>query len=387
MHSFPFFPTCLTCAGLVLLSDAASARPLAGFTLGEGSDFVDQYPGIAGEGWQGSWGNTSSSPNLTVSQEFPIRDSGNYLKGISTFNSDHAIGRAFSNFGKPGVDISQPVTFHFDLRVDSLTGWDAATDYITVHANNNATTYNVSNASSFIIRAFGATPAAGVNANEWGIYRGTSNGAGYSAALFTNSGMPFAAGVTYTFNIVCDPATKTYSGSISNGTETVTWSDAGWRSGTASDRFAINYRVGTTGDAIATSLDNLRISNPPPADYLDWSTAAGLTGGPDDDEDMDGLTNFSEYAFGTQPKNPASVQPVTLPLDKATGTFRFRRRDPALSGLTYSTWTSTDLLNWTEDTQTAQTISPAGTDLEEVVATLSSLPLTAPALHVRVKAE
>lgn len=160
MRSVYFFRTGLACAGLALLPLAATARPVAGFTLGEGSDFVDQYPGIAGDGWQGSWGFTSSQPTLTVSQEFPIRDSGNYLKGISTLTSDHAIGRAFSSFGKPGVDITQPVTFHFDLRVDSLTGWDAATDYITVHANNNATTYNVSNASTFIIRAFGASPRA-----------------------------------------------------------------------------------------------------------------------------------------------------------------------------------------------------------------------------------
>jgi len=47
-------------------------------------------------------------------------------------------------------------------------------------------------------------------------------------------------------------------------------------------------------------------------------------------------------------------------MDPVAGTFSYIRRDPALTGLTYSVWTSADLATWTEDTGAIQT--PGATD-------------------------
>jgi hypothetical protein len=62
------------------------------------------------------------------------------------------------------------------------------------------------------------------------------------------------------------------------------------------------------------------------------------------DTDGDGLTNQQEYAFGLNPTLGSSVNPITVPLDKTTGTFTYTRRaTPAASGLTYTVFTSSDL--------------------------------------------
>ncbi|NIP92220.1 MAG: lamin tail domain-containing protein, partial [Akkermansiaceae bacterium] len=42
-------------------------------------------------------------------------------------------------------------------------------------------------------------------------------------------------------------------------------------------------------------------SEPAGIDYLAWATSFGLEGGPDDNDDRDGLTNYWEYVFGLPP--------------------------------------------------------------------------------------
>ena len=61
------------------------------------------------------------------------------------------------------------------------------------------------------------------------------------------------------------------------------------------------------------------------------------------------------------------------PLVPAEGTFSFTRRSTELSGASYAIYTSTDLLNWTED---AGAVLEAGdpdlNDIETVDVTLSA---------------
>ncbi|MBN8460812.1 MAG: autotransporter-associated beta strand repeat-containing protein [Verrucomicrobia bacterium] len=124
-------------------------------------------------------------------------------------------------------------------------------------------------------------------------------------------------------------------------------------------------------------------------DYDTWKSANGVTGGENDDDDADGLTNHEEYAFGTDPTGGSSVNPITVPLDKTTGTFSYTRRLQSLTGLTYSVWTSTDLATWTEDTgaTTSQTVTGTVGEVETVQATIpGTLPLTAPKLFIQVRA-
>jgi len=111
------------------------------------------------------------------------------------------------------------------------------------------------------------------------------------------------------------------------------------------------------------------------SDYDTWQTANGVTGSETDDDDFDGLTNFEEYAFGLDPTGGSSVNAITAPLNQATGSFSYQRRDDDLTGLSYTVWYSTDLSAWTQDTGASQPDgTPDGNGVETITVTLSSQP-------------
>lgn len=123
-------------------------------------------------------------------------------------------------------------------------------------------------------------------------------------------------------------------------------------------------------------------------DYDDWADkypGADLSD-PDADFDGDGLTNNEERAWGLDPTSAASINPYAIPLS-ANGTFSYTRRDPALSGFTYTVWTSTDLQVWTEDTSAGQVPdTPDGNEVETVAVTLSPGAVDVPKLFIQVRA-
>lgn len=339
---------------LILLSASplAHADIVANFTNGSGTTSVDQYQGIAGGGWANAWTTTTpgggTPATVAIANTTPINASGNYLKVSSSFAGDNAVGRKFVTTGAPGISNTITTTFTLSLRVDTLTGFNSTSDYISVHATNSTDPgyeYNVSLASSFIIRAFGAAPSGTTNANEWLLYNGASDGGGYSTANFVNSGMPIVVGTTYTFTVVSNPTTKKYSGSISNGTTTVNWTDLGWRANAASDKLGFNQKVSVNTDVVSYSLDNILISDGTASttDYYDWAGPSGfnLTGGPNDDDDHDGISNLVEYALdGLNP-----TQPNASPGTYSSNILSFNKRALANTNgdAIYSIETSTDL--------------------------------------------
>jgi hypothetical protein len=124
-------------------------------------------------------------------------------------------------------------------------------------------------------------------------------------------------------------------------------------------------------------------------DYDTW--AANFPGAdlsdPDADLDGDGLSNNEERAWGLDPTTGSPTTAIRTPLDPAIGTFTYTRRDPALSGLSYGLWTSTDMVNWTQDTGATQT--PGTTDAMGVqLVTVAPSPglLGSPRLFLRMSA-
>jgi len=120
-------------------------------------------------------------------------------------------------------------------------------------------------------------------------------------------------------------------------------------------------------------------------DYELWGEPYGLAAGSEEgDLDNDGVSNFEEYAFGLLPDSGASVNPISVPLDKASGTFSYTRRSD--SGLTYSVWFSEDLSVWTEDTGATEGAPAPSGDNETVEVTLSVDPLPTK-LFIQVRAD
>ena len=90
--------------------------------------------------------------------------------------------------------------------------------------------------------------------------------------------------------------------------------------------------------------------------YETWGSPYGLTAGSEGgDLDNDGLTNFQEFAFGLIPNSGSSVNPITVQLSKTSGQFTYQRLNG--SGLTYTIWTSPDLVTWTEDGAAIQNVT------------------------------
>ena len=140
------------------------------------------------------------------------------------------------------------------------------------------------------------------------------------------------------------------------------------------------------------TFDNLNVALiSPGSDYATWGAPYGLSAGSEGgDLDNDGLTNQKEYAFGLIPNSGASVNPITVPFNKNTVTFTYTRRDPVTNptGLTYTVWTSTNLVDWSPETNLTAVQSPGAPDgngIQSVGVTLTPAP-TAPKFFVQVRA-
>lgn len=107
------------------------------------------------------------------------------------------------------------------------------------------------------------------------------------------------------------------------------------------------------------------------------------------DPDGDGLTNLQEFAFGLNPGSGASVNPITALPNKATGVFNYTRLAPQATGFTYTVMTSTDLVEWQEDTAAtaSQTVTGTSGGVQTVAVTLSAASLAQSKLFVRVEAQ
>jgi hypothetical protein len=246
----------------------------ANFDDGAGTSSPDQYPGIAGSGWSGAWttGNLSSG-GITAAIETtpPLGSGGNHLRvALASTSSDAGIGRAFENGnGTSGVDGTKPVTFEFDVRLDSAnSGFTSSNDYLTIH--NNTGLVSASGTATWIIRVVGgASP-------QWQVYNGNRDGGSFNAGLLVNSGMPALAGTTYSFTVVADPVSRSYSTTISNGTTDVTVPNMGFRTSatTIGDTFGTFGKKDSSGDTLAYAIDSIAISGetpppppPPPATF------------------------------------------------------------------------------------------------------------------------
>lgn len=222
----------------------------------------------------------------------------------------------------------------------------------------------------------------------------------FGATLDLKAGSSFAAGIT---GAASHDKVSVTGPMLANGTITVSLvgyapvlgdvfdlADAAMIGGTpAFDFSAAPLVVGLGWDTGSFTTDGTIKVIAVGDDYAAWVAESEFDSGDDTtpagDPDDDGMNNRQEHAFGLDPKDPASLNPITVFLSKQAGTFTYVRRKS--TGLTYKVWTSPDLTKWTRDATANQsaTAIPA-TANENVLVTLSSPP-TNPRSFVRITAE
>ena len=144
----------------------------------------------------------------------------------------------------------------------------------------------------------------------------------------------------------------------------------------------VEVEVGTTPGFTPPAIPNSS------SDYEIWVSEQPVfdIGDPGDDFDNDGMSNNEERIWGLDPTSNRSINPY-VELLNPQGTFQYTRRNPDLSGLTYSIWISSDLQNWTEDlTAIQQSLSAEGAAIEIIQVTLSEQG-SSDSLFTRVRAE
>jgi hypothetical protein len=87
------------------------------------------------------------------------------------------------------------------------------------------------------------------------------------------------------------------------------------------------------------------------------------------------------------PAAAASKNPFTFTASLRSGTFSYTRRDPALTGLSYTIWTSTNLVNWGQDVGAAQVPGATVNQIQSVSVTVSQGVLSGSQLFIRVRAD
>jgi hypothetical protein len=124
-----------------------------------------------------------------------------------------------------------------------------------------------------------------------------------------------------------------------------------------------------------------------PFDYRNWAAnhpGADLSD-PAADLDGDGLSNDDERIWGLDPTSGSSNSPYVAMPDAIARTFSYTRRDPVVTGISYTVWTSPDLLTWSEDLGARQEQTSLLNEVETVQVTVSAAPVDG-RLFVRVMA-
>jgi hypothetical protein len=330
-----------------LLGDGAFNTPSALTADQSGTAATQTYTTSLGGGWDGAYQRGNGGMWLMYA-------------GAGNFGSTEMKGSLNYDIASAANTLNSALEISFNMSVSAPIGGDT-TEW---------TSFTIGSQNPWVADA---SVGFGSIFRDSGDIQQFSNGIGIgSTASFTDGQqikfvISDAAGTGSAFN--SDGATdvvKMYvNGSLAN---TFTGLDID-----AADQYISFHARNTVGQ-----IDNLTLTALTAAtDYDTWAGPSGfnLSGGQAADDDNDGLTNHEEYAFGLIPNSGASVNPIAVQLDKATGQFSYTRRKPSFgTDLTYSVWFSENLAGWTQDTgATEGTPVPSG-DNETVPVTLSTLP-------------
>ncbi len=276
------------------------------FDFGNDAFEVDAFPGIAAQGgWNTAWSLGFTAPQFisaTTTADNPLNGAGNYLsvtisnttssvaarrQYASYFNFDSGIG---SSTNLNTFDVTYiPMRIKFDFRADSFTNsiytngvfshgtnnWSSRNDNLFISAQNQTRTSPNTDAA-WVLFVQGDTsrvqdPAG--PANTWLLYDGSPVRNDTGAGKYVDTGMAFAFGTVYHFEIINDPRDKTYTVEVSNGVTTNRSGPLRWRA--TGDVTAVGARgflhfggnCNDTNAVLKFSTDSIAVEHLPPSDF------------------------------------------------------------------------------------------------------------------------
>jgi len=184
---------------------------------------VDQFSGIAGDGWTSGWTVESAGTDYTrvktvQSSGGPVNGAGNYLElSSSSTASGSPRWSVHRDYGSGmGVDINQAVTISFLYRLDDTSFFEGGGSSF-VQINDGARwVWNIDEATW-------AITSSGGTSKTWAV----ADGAGNGTASFQGTGLAINQGDTYSFLIYSDPTTNTWDVTITNLDTTDSYSTTG----------------------------------------------------------------------------------------------------------------------------------------------------------------
>lgn len=249
-------------------------------------------------------------------------------------------------------------------------------------------------ATSAVEQPFAKISAASFSTNSPNV---TNADANLTLTLQIEAGAEITSGLFTLYNPTGVPvltrpftgASNRISGSIANGSYeikatlpqgsvpgTYRWGLQMARSAISMTSYGWEGLTPLTGNVTRT----INVQNTAPVNtYASWATNNNLTGddaGPEADFDHDGLTNLTEFAFGLDPRQPSQsvlgaapglISHTGLPRITCVGQGNQRRlhveyvRRIGESSLAYTVQFSSDLINWTNATQSTTSVASNGT--------------------------
>jgi len=246
------------------ITQASPALPKAlKFDGGSGTTQIDQYTGMAGEGWTGGWVAKASGGTIlsaSVSNANPVAPSnGNYLAvSVSApyaggYGRRGAVNRQFSSYGV--VDLTKTHIIAFDVRVDAF-GLSGTGHYDQVNVfGGTVSDYGMfSGETTWNIDVRDMTPPGyeGAQAFDW-TYRSGTYG-------HIPSGLTMTVGQTYRFVVTVEPTIGKFAVTASDGTTTTTKTNMSFWTGTpytAGTYFHAAGSTATQNSTVAFSVDNI----------------------------------------------------------------------------------------------------------------------------------
>ncbi len=250
----------VACCALPYVASAETIR--ADFAAGNTSSQVDGYIGTGGDGWLGSWAPfTSPAATATFSNSVlntnPLNGGGNYLDANFTYAGASGVGQGTTNrgFSTETVDVSAPVRYTFDYRID--TALSNGNQNYKVFNRVGGTASGTDSNDTWVIHAIYNSPSS----TTWYVLDGNGAGGAFSNI---NTGFEVVAGTVYSFIIDTDPANKSWGISITDGISTYTNENIGFRVNSTSDGNFLHFGASASpGSTIGFSLDSLSIASIP----------------------------------------------------------------------------------------------------------------------------